>query len=224
MRTVITTWYAPDQAVWGIIVPGFLMIPDYQPLRIAAGNVLASVAIIYLFQGFAVLTHLFDRIKLTGFLRTLTLVLVLLQPFLILFMWAVGFFDTWADFRARFKRLVERAHLLLDLDQGDLAQPAGAKHLHRFDVMGIAALLRAHHRDHARPPRPDAPAAGGGQGNVRCGGIGHLRGSRGSRRVCDRGVPERTDPALPGGVAAAGDAARARPGPSPSGAAASTLI
>ncbi len=99
VKTVITTWYAPDHAVWGIIVPGFLMIPDYQPLRLAAGNVLACVSIIYLFQGFAVLTHLFDRIRLTGFLRTLTLVLVLLQPFLILFMWAVGFFDTWVDFR-----------------------------------------------------------------------------------------------------------------------------
>ena len=98
-RTVITAWYAPDPVVWGIIVPGFLMIPDYQPLRLAAGNVLASFAIVYLFQGFAVLTYLFDRIRLTGFLRSLTLVLVLLQPFLILFMWAAGFFDTWADFR-----------------------------------------------------------------------------------------------------------------------------
>lgn len=98
-RTVITAWYAPDQAVWGIIVPGFLMIPDYQPLRLAAGNVLASVAILYLFQGFAVITHLFDRIRLTGFLRALTLVLVMLQPFLILALWVLGFFDTWADFR-----------------------------------------------------------------------------------------------------------------------------
>ena len=99
VRTVITAWHAPDHAVWGIIVPGFLMIPDYQPLRLAAGNVLASVAIVYLFQGFAVLTYLFDRIRLSGFLRALMLVLVMLQPFLILAMWAVGFFDTWADFR-----------------------------------------------------------------------------------------------------------------------------
>lgn len=99
VRTVITAWYAPDQAVWGIIVPGFLMIPDFQPLRLAAGNVLASVAIVYLFQGFAVVMYLFDRIRLTGFLRGLTLVIVMLQPLLILAMWAVGIFDTWADFR-----------------------------------------------------------------------------------------------------------------------------
>jgi uncharacterized protein YybS (DUF2232 family) len=99
VQTVITTWYAPDHAVWGLIVPGFLMIPDYHPLRIAAGNVLASVAIIYLFQGFAVVNHLFDKIRLTGFLRGLTLVFFMLQPFLILVMWAVGVFDTWADFR-----------------------------------------------------------------------------------------------------------------------------
>lgn len=95
----MTRWHAPDHAVWGIIIPGFLMIPPDPLLRQAAGNVLAVFAVVYLFQGLSVVTYLFEKLKLTSALKGLGFLLIALQPFLILAMWAVGFFDTWADFR-----------------------------------------------------------------------------------------------------------------------------
>lgn len=95
----MTRWHAPDHAVWGIIIPGFLMIPPDPVLRQAAGNVLAVFAIVYLFQGLSVVTYLFEKLRLTPALKGLGFLLIALQPFLILAMWAIGFFDTWADFR-----------------------------------------------------------------------------------------------------------------------------
>ena len=95
----VSTWKAPDHLVWGIIVPGFLLIPDVPELRVAAGNVLGIFALVYLFQGFAVLVHLFDRLKLSPVLRVLGLFLIFIQPFLIVGLWCIGFFDTWVDFR-----------------------------------------------------------------------------------------------------------------------------
>ncbi|MGA2193325.1 MAG: DUF2232 domain-containing protein [Nitrospirota bacterium] len=92
-------WRAPDLLVWGIIVPGFLMIPELPWLRLIAGNVLFCFAIVYLFQGLAVLNHFFDRLGLSPVLRTIGYLVIALQPFLIVAIWALGFFDTWADFR-----------------------------------------------------------------------------------------------------------------------------
>ena len=95
----VSTWKAPDHLVWGIIVPGFLLIPEVTELRLIAGNVLAVFALVYLFQGFAVLASLFDRLKLSPVLRALGLFLIFIQPFLIIGLWCIGFFDTWVDFR-----------------------------------------------------------------------------------------------------------------------------
>ena len=95
----ISMWKAPDYLVWGIIVPGFLLIPKIPELRVAAGNVLGIFALVYLFQGFAVLAYLFDRLKLSPVLRALGLFLIFIQPFLIIGLWCIGFFDTWVDFR-----------------------------------------------------------------------------------------------------------------------------
>ncbi|HEY3347023.1 MAG TPA: DUF2232 domain-containing protein, partial [Nitrospirota bacterium] len=92
-------WTAPDLAVWGIIIPGFLLIPDQPVLRQAAGNILGAVAVVYLFQGLAVLSHIFARLNFSPFFRAAGYVIIALQPFLLIGLWAVGLFDTWADFR-----------------------------------------------------------------------------------------------------------------------------
>ena len=92
-------WCAPDHAVWGVVVPGFMMIPGSELLRQAAGNLLAVFALVYLFQGLAVVAYLFDRIRLSPLLRALATLVALLQPIILLVVWCVGLFDTWADFR-----------------------------------------------------------------------------------------------------------------------------
>jgi uncharacterized protein YybS (DUF2232 family) len=92
-------WRLPDHLVWGIILPGFLMIPDVPVLRIISGNLLFVFAIPYVFMGIALLVHIFEKYRISPFLRILTFVVVILQPILAVLLWAVGFFDTWADFR-----------------------------------------------------------------------------------------------------------------------------
>ncbi|MBI5695398.1 MAG: DUF2232 domain-containing protein [Nitrospirae bacterium] len=95
----LANWVAPDHAVWGVIIPGFLMIPDVHVLRVAAGNVLAVFALVYLFQGIGIVSYLIGRLKMPRGFRILLWAMVLLQPYLFLTMWAVGLFDTWVDFR-----------------------------------------------------------------------------------------------------------------------------
>jgi len=95
----LNRWAAPDHAVWGVIVPGFLLIPEVPVLRQAAGNVLGVFALVYMFQGIAVVSSVFDRFKLSWFFKALGWLLIALQPFLALAVWCAGLADTWADFR-----------------------------------------------------------------------------------------------------------------------------
>lgn len=92
-------WTAPDLAVWGVIVPGFLLIPNVPLLRQAAGNLFAVFGLVFLFQGVAVVSFYFEKVKLTPFLKGLGAFIIAMQPYLMLAMWCVGLFDTWADFR-----------------------------------------------------------------------------------------------------------------------------
>ncbi len=92
-------WGLPEHLVWGIIVPGFLLIPDVPVLRIISGNLLFVFAIPYVFLGIALLVHMFDKYRISVFFRTLIFVVIAFQPILAVLLWAAGFFDTWADFR-----------------------------------------------------------------------------------------------------------------------------
>ncbi len=97
--TAMSRWTAPDHAVWGVIASGFLMIPPVPVLRQAAGNLLAVFALVYLFQGAAVVAYLFARFRLPALLKALGALLIAIQPYLLLGMWLAGLFDNWADFR-----------------------------------------------------------------------------------------------------------------------------
>jgi hypothetical protein len=92
-------WRLPDHLVWGIIIPGFLLILDVPLLRLISANLLFVFAIPYVFMGIALLVHMFEKYHISPFLRTLTFVVIFLQPILAALLWAAGFFDTWADFR-----------------------------------------------------------------------------------------------------------------------------
>jgi len=95
----MNVWIAPDHAVWGVIVPGFLLIPPVPPLREAAGNLLAAFALVYMFQGMAIVSFFFEKFKLSRFFRWLGWALIVMQPLLSLVVCCAGLSDTWADFR-----------------------------------------------------------------------------------------------------------------------------
>ena len=104
----LSGWTPPDALVWFIIVPGFLMVPDVPELRIVAGNVLAVAAVAYLAQGLGLVRFFFDKLNLSRLMRGLGYALVLLQPYLIMGVWVLGLFDTWADFRKLRKGIVKK--------------------------------------------------------------------------------------------------------------------
>jgi len=99
LREDMSRWAAPEHAVWGVIAPGFMMLAPVHVLRQAGGNLLLAFAIVYLFQGLAVVAYFFGKWRFPPVLRAVGFALVLLQPVLASAMWGVGLFDTWADFR-----------------------------------------------------------------------------------------------------------------------------
>ena len=95
----LAMWAAPDYAIWGVIIPGFLMIPPEPVLRQMAGNLLAVFGMVYLFQGLAIAAHLSERLRLSALVKAVCFLIMLLQPYLAAAIFAAGLFDTWADFR-----------------------------------------------------------------------------------------------------------------------------
>ena len=95
----LSRWHAPDHAVWGVIVPGFLVLIPNPVVRQMAGNLAAVFAIVFFFQGLALTTYFFERMRLSPVLKGLGYLIVALQPFLIGVMLLLGFFDTWTDLR-----------------------------------------------------------------------------------------------------------------------------
>jgi len=99
-------WKAPAYLVWPAILAGatqVLPIPETQAWISAIGlNVFKVLMAVYGLQGLSVLSFLFARWKVPNLLKLLlfTLFVAFLTPLLL----AVGFFDLWFDFRAKFRQ------------------------------------------------------------------------------------------------------------------------
>jgi len=94
-----SAWTVPDHVVWGVVASGFLMLPDITELRLVSGNFLAVFAVVYFFQGMAVIETLFDRLKLGRVFRVVSYVVALTQPYIVAMLAVLGLADMWADFR-----------------------------------------------------------------------------------------------------------------------------
>ncbi|HPX61828.1 MAG TPA: YybS family protein [Deltaproteobacteria bacterium] len=96
----LTTFKTPDYLVWLLILSGFSMLPDNPLLNTSALNVLVVVCMAYLFQGVAVVLTLIERSPMTSLLRIMFYILLVLQPYMLVPVTAIGIFDLWGDFRA----------------------------------------------------------------------------------------------------------------------------
>ena len=92
-------WKAPDNLVWAVIACGLLLWLTEGLLAFAGANGLIVLMLIYLFQGIAIVSWYFEQKQMPLFLRVLIYLLIAIQQVLALVIIAVGFFDTWADFR-----------------------------------------------------------------------------------------------------------------------------
>ncbi len=95
----LNVWQAPESLVWGVIACGLFLLLPFQAPRVIALNIVIVVMMVYLFQGFAIISFYFDKKKVPLFIRVLVYGAVAIQQFLLLFVIGLGFFDTWLNLR-----------------------------------------------------------------------------------------------------------------------------
>lgn len=89
----------PDLLVWILIAAGFsLLLPD-SLITTPALNVLLVTAMLYFFQGMAIVSALVTKHSVPAFVRILLYTMLIIQPYLLAFVVGIGIFDLWVDFR-----------------------------------------------------------------------------------------------------------------------------
>jgi uncharacterized protein YybS (DUF2232 family) len=89
----------PDLMVWVVITTGFALLLPGQLVTASAQNILLVVAVLYFFQGLAVVKTVIERQALAGILRIGLYIMLIFQPYLATFVAAIGLCDLWVDFR-----------------------------------------------------------------------------------------------------------------------------
>jgi uncharacterized protein YybS (DUF2232 family) len=90
----------PEPLVWVLIVAGFGMLAQQNLVYLAALNLLIIICTLYAVQGLAVISHYFRKFAVPRFVRLIACLLLILQPFMLLAVAALGVFDLWGDFRS----------------------------------------------------------------------------------------------------------------------------
>jgi len=95
-------WKAPETLVWPTLAAGALIVFGRGNWAMVGMNAFKVLMAVYAVQGLSILSAIFDLWKLKGGLRSVGFVLVflLMSPLLL----SLGFFDTWFDFRAKFRQ------------------------------------------------------------------------------------------------------------------------
>lgn len=92
-------WELPEFLVWAFIGAGILYLTGLPRLQAVGLNVLIILLALYFLQGLSIAAFLFQRFHLPRVLATLSVLLLLFQPFLTLVVAGVGLFDVWFAFR-----------------------------------------------------------------------------------------------------------------------------
>jgi len=101
----VTRWRAPEFLVWGIIGSGFALFLPSAGIKFVAENLLAVLAVIYVFQGLSILMFFFNSHGVPRWARIMMYFLVVLQRIFLVLLALVGLFDHWADFRKIRKKI-----------------------------------------------------------------------------------------------------------------------
>lgn len=92
-------WELPEALVWGFIGSGALYLTGHPWLTAVGLNGLILLVALYFLQGLSIAAFLYQRFKLPRFLVTLSVLLLVFQPFLALVVAGLGLFDVWFAFR-----------------------------------------------------------------------------------------------------------------------------
>jgi uncharacterized protein YybS (DUF2232 family) len=92
-------WELPEALVWAFIGSGVLYLTGVPWLYEVGVNGLLVLTGLYFLQGISIAAFLFQKFKLPRFLATLSVVLLVFQPFFTLVVAGLGLFDVWFAFR-----------------------------------------------------------------------------------------------------------------------------
>lgn len=93
------TFRNPDLLVWLLIAAGFSMLLPSPLVTTPALNILLLVALMYFVQGMAIVSVLISRQSISGILRIILYIMLLVQPYLAVLVAGIGLCDLWLDFR-----------------------------------------------------------------------------------------------------------------------------
>jgi uncharacterized protein YybS (DUF2232 family) len=95
----LNRWKAPEPMVWGVIACGVLMLFPETGIKMIGLNGLIFFMIVYFFQGIAIISFFFEKKRFPRILRIGIYSFVAIQQLFCLVIIALGFFDTWFNFR-----------------------------------------------------------------------------------------------------------------------------
>ena len=96
---VLNRWKSPEFLVWVAIGAGTLMLIPEKAVKVIGINGVLILAVIYFFQGIAIVAFFFEKKRLPRLLRVFLYSLIGFQQILLFFIMCMGFFDVWIDIR-----------------------------------------------------------------------------------------------------------------------------
>jgi uncharacterized protein YybS (DUF2232 family) len=102
--TMLASWKTPDFFIWFFIISGGLYFVPNDDIIFFALNLFLVICFIYLLQGFAIISFIFQSKNVPVFFRFLFYFFIAVQQFLMIPIATAGLFDIWVDFRKFFHK------------------------------------------------------------------------------------------------------------------------
>jgi len=96
---MLASWKTPDFFIWIFIISGGLNFVPNENINFLALNLFLVICFIYLLQGFAIISFIFQSKNVPLFFRFIFYFLIAVQQFLMIPIATAGLFDIWVDFR-----------------------------------------------------------------------------------------------------------------------------
>ena len=93
------SWRLPDKLIWLLIGAALITIVPAAPLRVLGGNILICIGLIYIFQGFAVMSFFLHKWNVPQVVRFLLYAMMLFQSFGTVLLLILGIGEVWFDLR-----------------------------------------------------------------------------------------------------------------------------
>ena len=95
----LASWKIPEKMIWIFITSGALLFIPESSINFFSFNVFLVVCFLYLLQGLAIVSFLFQIKNVPAFFRYFFYFLIAVQQILMIPVIAIGLFDMWFDFR-----------------------------------------------------------------------------------------------------------------------------